>query len=63
MVGFAGVITATGLGFTVTITLAVDGHKPEAFFAVKVYVVVVSGVATGLAIFVALRPVAGDHEY
>jgi len=54
---------ATGLGLTVTVKFEVEGHKPEALVAVKVYTVVVAGLAIGFEIFVALSPVAGDHVY
>jgi Zn-dependent protease len=53
----AGVITFT---FTVIISVAVH---PFALVTVTVYVVVAVGFAIGCAVFVALNPVDGLHEY
>ena len=52
---------ATGIVLTLTITASVAEHVP--LLTVTVYVVVADGLATGFEIFVALKPVAGDHEY
>ena len=49
---------AFGGGFTVSTMLLVP-EQPLALVAVTVYVVVTVGLAVGLAILVALRPVAG----
>ena len=55
--------TATGgVLFTVTVTLAVELH-PQLLVTVKVYVVVVVGVATGLEMLVEESPVAGLQAY
>lgn len=57
-----GVAVTVGVVLTVIVLLAVL-IQPVALVPVTVYVVVVSGVAvTGVPV-VALRPVAGDHEY
>jgi hypothetical protein len=53
----------TGSGFTVSVTVAVFEQPVVVLVPVTVYVVVVVGDATGLAMFVAERPVAGLHEY
>ena len=50
----------TGMGFTVTVTVAVF-VQPLALVPVTVYVVVAFGVAVGFAQLVQERPVAGDH--
>ncbi len=58
--GLEGVIVITGLVETVTVTVAEPVH-PLAV-PVTVYVVVDTGLATGLTLVVLLKPVAGDHE-
>ena len=55
-------LTLTGRsGLTVTVTLA-ETTSPFQSVTVTVYGVVEVGFATGLAMLVALNPVAGDHE-
>jgi hypothetical protein len=50
----------TGNGFTVIVTVAVF-TQPLEFVPVTVYVVVAVGLAVGLAQFVQVRPLPGDH--
>jgi hypothetical protein len=54
-----GLTEIVGLGFTVTVLVAVD--EQPFVVPVTVYVVVALGVAIGFAIFTALNPVAGDQ--
>jgi hypothetical protein len=58
----SGETTTTGIGFTVTVTCAVELH-PFTSVPVTVYVVVDAGLAVTLVPVVALSPVAGDHAY
>ena len=51
---------ATGDGFTNTVTLPVVLHIPDV--AVKVYMVAVTGDASGVNILGLLSPVAGAHK-
>jgi hypothetical protein len=51
---------AIGAGFTVTITVD-DAVHPFAPVTITVYVVLVAGVATGLAAVALLSDAAGDH--
>jgi hypothetical protein len=59
---FTFVIDNVADGVTVTTTVAVF-TQPEAAVPVTVYVVVPAGFAETVAPVVALRPVAGLHEY
>jgi hypothetical protein len=54
-------MVTTGIGTIVTVTVAVAEHPPAD--PVTVYVVVEDGVATGFAIVVLLKPVAGNQLY
>jgi len=56
------VIVALGALTTVTVTWSVFTH-PFASVPVTVYVVVAVGFAVTAAVFVALKPVEGDHAY
>ena len=58
--GADGVTVIVGLGFTVTVTVAVFVH-PLTAVPVTVYVVVTVGDAVTVAHVVQLRPVAGVH--
>ena len=51
------------IGLTLTVTVAVFLQPADPPLAVSVYVVVVEGLATGLAAVALLNPVDGDHEY
>ena len=51
------------IGLTFTVTVAVFLHPADPPVAVSVYVVVVEGLATGLAAVALLNPVVGDQEY
>jgi hypothetical protein len=59
----AGVMLTEGAVPTVTVTVEEAEQLASPPFTVTVYVVVVEGLAVGLATFVADKPVAGDHEY
>ena len=49
------------VGETVIVTVAVAGAAPQSELPVTVYVVVTKGLATGLAMVVEFRYVAGVH--
>ena len=63
MVDERGVIDACGEGITFTTTWSVEEQCPKASVTVSVYVVVAAGLANGLDMLVALRPVDGLQEY
>ncbi len=54
-----GLIVTTGVGLTVTVTVATHGLHPPV--PVTVYVVVTAGLAVTLAPVVADNPAAGDQ--
>jgi hypothetical protein len=56
------VIAGYGLTVIVTASVLIPGHNGFPPVAVSVYVVVVAGVATGLAIFGFDNPVVGSQE-
>ncbi len=51
---------ATGIGFTVTVTLS-ELIQPKASVAVSVYVVVAAGVTVGPRVVEFVMAVVGDH--
>ena len=59
----SGPALATGATVsTVTVVEEVAVQPLEVFVAIKLYVVVTSGFAVGLAAVVEFKPVAGDHK-
>ena len=61
MVKSAPALATGGAVLTVTVTKSVLLHPLVGLVAIRVYGVVTLGVAKGEAIFVADKPVAGDH--
>jgi hypothetical protein len=53
---------AFAVGKAVTVTTTLSLAVPQLLVAVTVYVVVAPGFATGLLIFVELKPADGDHK-